>query len=59
LIPALRISRPRRRNLQHAFARQGLRRYLRLAEHETEWLSIARYDEMIHMWPAIPRSRLS
>ena len=40
-------------------ARRQLRRHLRLAEDEAERTIIARYEEMIHMWEAIPRRRPS
>ena len=40
-------------------ARRQMRRYLRLAEDETERMAIARYEEMVHMWETMARPRAS
>jgi hypothetical protein len=40
-------------------ARRQLRRYLHLAEDEAERTTIARYEEMIHMWETMPQAHTS
>jgi len=35
--------------------RRRLQRYLRLAEGESERLTVGRCDEMIHVWETMPR----